>query len=256
MDDTLFSGGAAPGPETAPRRHHSGRCRWSGKTAGGKSTGCSTLSGNRNRRVDKFYDVIGRLVPFPKFVVICGCGERTRYSKNAYVAAYAGIENIRGRDETQERRIGYVHADAPVGDPGFESRTAHQPFSIGCPTVPLLCKTWFQILVREFAGAAGADRLDVSNNPSLVNVLESFSGASWDAEGTFAIGIPGMATITRTDIFGSERCWGSRSPVVAGGGVESVSLSATPGAPVPEPGTLALGGPGIAVAAFVRRRFR
>jgi hypothetical protein len=37
--------------------------------------------------IEKFFDLIGRLAPFPNFVVICECGEHTKYSKSAYLAA-------------------------------------------------------------------------------------------------------------------------------------------------------------------------
>lgn len=37
--------------------------------------------------IEKFYDIVGRLAPLPNFVVSCPCGEHSRYSKNAYLAA-------------------------------------------------------------------------------------------------------------------------------------------------------------------------
>lgn len=48
--------------------------------------------------IEKFYDIVGRLAPFPNFVVMCNCGEHTRYSKNAYLAAYRWNRRHEGRE--------------------------------------------------------------------------------------------------------------------------------------------------------------
>jgi hypothetical protein len=37
--------------------------------------------------MEKFFDIIGKLAPYPNFVVVCGCGEHSKYSKSAYLAA-------------------------------------------------------------------------------------------------------------------------------------------------------------------------
>lgn len=46
--------------------------------------------------IEKFYDIVGRLAPFANFAVMCGCGEHTKYSKNAYLAAYRWNRKHRG----------------------------------------------------------------------------------------------------------------------------------------------------------------
>jgi hypothetical protein len=39
--------------------------------------------------MERFFDLVGRLAPFPNFVVVCGqCGAHSKYCKNGYVAAY------------------------------------------------------------------------------------------------------------------------------------------------------------------------
>jgi hypothetical protein len=61
MSETLLSGAAPAGGDTAPRSHHWGRHEWSGRTAGARYTGCSTLSGGPSRYQGS-YETVKRFV--------------------------------------------------------------------------------------------------------------------------------------------------------------------------------------------------
>ena len=52
-------------------------------------------------RMDKFFDIVGRLAPFAWFIVVCGCGAHTKPRRNAYMAEYEW--NQYGPTEPQKR---------------------------------------------------------------------------------------------------------------------------------------------------------
>lgn len=47
-----------------------------------------TSCGNLSPSIEKFFDIVGRLAPLPNFVVMCSCGEHSKYSKSAYLAVH------------------------------------------------------------------------------------------------------------------------------------------------------------------------
>jgi hypothetical protein len=51
--------------------------------------------------LERFFDLMGRLAPFPTFVVLCSCGMHTKPAKNAYVAAWRW-----NRDQARSRPRG------------------------------------------------------------------------------------------------------------------------------------------------------
>jgi hypothetical protein len=78
LDDALGAWREIDSAETARQREERNRklrlrpCKQCGKTPS----------------IEKFYDIVGRSVPFANFVVLCECGEQTKPRKNAFLAAY------------------------------------------------------------------------------------------------------------------------------------------------------------------------